>query len=264
MQNEIIVVKQLPVIEEQLQNIKTEITAKVEQALNLACNEETVKNVKTVRAELNKEFKAFEERRKEVKKAVLSPYEQFETIYKDCITDLFKMADEELKNKVDDVEGELKSQKREDVKAYFDEYMQSKGIDFVTFDDANISITLSASMKSLKEQAKAFIDKIEDDLNLIGTQAFPDEILVEYHKSLNVSNAITTVVERHKTLDQIANTKEETDEKTSEKKAELVEAVAPPVVQEDKTYILTFKVKATKSKLIELKKFLKKNGYDYE
>ena len=67
MNENIIVVKQLPQIEEHLQAIKEEVTAKVNDALSLVCNEDTIKEVKAVRANLNKDLKDFEERRKAVK-----------------------------------------------------------------------------------------------------------------------------------------------------------------------------------------------------
>lgn len=261
MDNNLIVVKQLPIIEQQLQAIKAEVTAKVETALTLVCTEDAVKEVKAVRAELNKEFKEFEDRRKEVKKSVLSPYEQFESVYKDCITDVFKKADTELKSKIDSVENELKEQKTAEVKAYFDEYLQSKGIDFVTFEKANINVTLSASMKSLKEQAKAFIDRICEDLNLIDTQDHKDEILYEYKQSLNVSNSITTVVNRHKAIEEAKATgkPEPIQEVISEKPLE-----APKEVEDDKIYPLQFTVYGTKAQLKMLKDFILRSGIKYE
>lgn len=69
MDKEIIAVKQLPIIVEQLHEVKAEVTAKVEQALSLVCTEDTVKDVKKVRSDLNKELKDYEERRKAVKKS---------------------------------------------------------------------------------------------------------------------------------------------------------------------------------------------------
>ena len=54
---DLIVVKQLPIIQEQLKQLSTEIEQKVENAKSLVCTEETVKEVKQVRADLNKEFK---------------------------------------------------------------------------------------------------------------------------------------------------------------------------------------------------------------
>ena len=72
---ELIRVVQLPEIEEHLQSIKVAVTQKVNDALSLVCTEDTVKSVKAVRADLNKERNEFEEQRKAVKKAIMSPYE---------------------------------------------------------------------------------------------------------------------------------------------------------------------------------------------
>lgn len=270
---EMIAVKQLPIIVEQLQQVKEEVAAKVDFALRLVCTEDTVKDVKKVRSELNKELAEYEACRKAVKKAILTPYEQFEVVYKDCVSDTYKKADTELKRKIDSVENELKAQKAAEVKAYFDEYLQSKGIDFVTFESAHINVTLSASMKSLKEQAKAFIDKIADDLALIDTQEHKDEILYEYKQSLNVSNAITTVANRYKAIEAAKAAEEERKarEQAAAEAAAKVEAVAPPTVEpiappveEEKTYTLKFTVRGTMPQLKALKEFLNNGGYDYE
>lgn len=277
MENNIIQVKQLPIIVEQLHEVKAEVTAKVEQALSLVCTEDTVKDVKKVRSELNKELKDYEERRKAVKKAIMTPYEQFETVYKDCISDTYKKADTELKGKIDSVENELKEQKKAEVKGYFDEYLTATGIDFVTFENANINVTLSASMKSLKEQAKAFVDKIVDDLNLINTQEHKDEILYEYKQSLNVSNAITTVTNRYKAIEEAKareeerKAREQAEAEAAAKVESVVESAAPPTVEpiappveEEKTYTLKFTVRGTMPQLKALKEFMNNGGYDYE
>lgn len=277
MENNIIQVKQLPIIVEQLHEVKAEVTAKVEQALSLVCTEDTVKDVKKVRSELNKELKDYEERRKAVKKAIMTPYEQFETVYKDCISDTYKKADTELKGKIDSVENELKEQKKAEVKGYFDEYLTATGIDFVTFENANINVTLSASMKSLKEQAKAFIDKIVDDLNVINTQEHKDDILYEYKASLNVSVAITTVTNRYKAIEaakareEERKAREQAEAEAAAKVENVVESVVPPTVEpiappveEEKTYTLKFTVRGTMPRLKALKEFLNNGGYDYE
>lgn len=275
-ENKIIEIKQLPVIEEQLKTIKSDVTKRVNEALSLVCTEETVKAVKQARSELNKEFKDWETRRGEVKKAIMSPYEQFEAVYKDCITDVFKKADTELKDKIAEVENGIKEQKAVDVEAYFCEYALSKNIDFLTFEAANIKVTLSESLKKLKEQAKAFIDRVSDDINLIGTQEHSTEILVEYKRSLNASAAITAVVERYKAI-EIEKEREAERQRLEQAVNEAEKAVdeiitapeepviLPPVIEEnDPVLTLAFKVTAPKSKLKELKTFLINGGYDYE
>ena len=277
MSNEIIVVKQLPVIEQQLAQIKEQVVERVQAAMQLVCTEATVKEIKKARAELNTEFKAWEDKRKEVKTAVMSPYEQFEAVYKDCISDAYKAADKDLKQKIDEVEQQLKTEKLSEVKSYFEEYLESKSIDFITYEQAGINVTLSASLKSLKEQAKAFIDRIESDLKLIET--FTDlkaEILVEYKKSLNVSDAITGVKARAKAV-QEEQARQEAEAEKRAAEAQRVEAIkaaipeAPAAVeapaevqQEEPKLTLRFTVKATKTKLRELKKFLDEGGYTYE
>ena len=133
MSNEIIVVKQLPIIVEQLAQVKETVLQRVTTVASLVCTDETVKEVKKARAELSAEFKAWEEKRKEVKTAVMTPYEQFEAVYKDCVSDAYKKADADLKAKIDEVEQELKNKKAAAVKEYFAEYLTSKNIGFVTF-----------------------------------------------------------------------------------------------------------------------------------
>lgn len=270
MNNEIIKVAQLPIIVEQLHEVKAEITAKVQQALSFACTEDTVKDVKKVRSELNKELKDYEERRKAVKKAILTPYEQFEAVYKNCISDTYKEADAVLKGKIDSVESELKEQKRKEVISYFNELCEANNLDFITFENTNINVTLSASMKGLKDQARNFVFKIVDDLNLIDTQEHKDEILYEYKQSLNVSNAITTVTNRYKAIEE-AKAREQAEAEATAKVESVVEAVAPPTVEpiappveEEKIYTLKFTVRGTMPKLKALKEFLNNGGYDYE
>jgi len=280
MSNEIIVVKQLPVIEQQLAQIKQQVAERVETVTSLVVTEDTVKAVKKARTELNAEFKAWEEKRKEVKKAVITPYEKFEEVYNDCISNSYKAADKLLKQRIDEVENELKAKKAAEVQSYFEEYLASKGIDFVTYAQAGLNVTLSASLKSLKEQAAAFIDRIVSDLALIET--FTDlkaEILVEYKKSLNVSDAITGVKARAKAVqEEQARQKAEAEKRAAE--AQRVEAIkaaipeAPAAVEApteqtaapapEKKFCIRFTVKGTKEQLIALKKFLNEGEYEYE
>lgn len=274
MNNEIIVVRQLPEIEERLQEIKVDVSERVNQAMSLVCTEETIQTVKKIRADLNREFKGWEEKRKEVKEAVLTPYNNFEAVYRDCITDIYKRGDADLKSKIDSLEDELKAQKTAEIREYFDEYRASKNIDFITYENADINVTLSASMKSLKEKAKAFIDRVCDDLNLIDTQEHKDEIMYEYKRFLNVSLAITTVVTRHKALEEEKareaerKAREEAAKAAAEKVAAVAETLTPPTVEfpieEEKVFTVVFKVKGTKSQLKAVKEFLTNNHYEFE
>lgn len=259
MNKELISVKQIPIIEEQLKSVSAEIDKKVENATNLICNEETVKTIKEVRAELNKELKEFEIKRKEVKEQVLKPYNDFENIYKEYISDKFRNADLILKGRIEVVENQLKSKKEKEVVDYFEEYKLANDIDFITYEQAKINVTLSASMKSLKEQAKEFIDKVLDDLKLIETQEHKTEILVEYKQTLNVSNSITIVNNRFTAIE------EEKKKQEHIKETEVIQEPKKEVLTKPEEILtLNFTVKATLTKLKELKQFLENGGYDYE
>ena len=275
---DLIIVRQLPQIEEHLKDLSTEIDEKVENAKSLVCTEESVKIIKQVRADLNKEFKELEVQRKTVKEQILTPYMQFEEVYKTYISEKYKSADINLKQKIDSTENELKRQKEQEIRDYFEEYKTANNIDFITFEQAKISVTLSASKKSLKEQAKLFINKIADDLKLIETQECKEEILVEYKQSLNVSRAIQDVANRHKLLEEEKRKKEERkitityneEHELTRESNERLEQIfnkpleQPQIVKQEEILTLTFRVRGTRSKLKELKKFLEDGGYDYE
>lgn len=292
MSSDLIVVRQLPVIEDQLRTVHDAILARVSVVLEMECTEETYKEVKKARSELNAQFRALEDRRKEVKAQIEAPYKKFEAVYKACAGDLFAQADKQLAAKIAAIESGLKQKKADSVRAYFEEYRDSLGIpgDLVFYDRAGIVVTLSASAKSLKNQAKDFLDRISGDLALINTQEHKDEILVEYRKSLNVSQAVTTVTNRHTEIERQRRMREEmaavadrqrTVEKVVQRaveatapqtvKDESIAMVLPPVVVErtedaesSKQYSTAFRVTGSLDQLKALKKFLVDGGYVYE
>lgn len=206
---ELILVTQLPVIVQQLQLIKAQIEEETAHALSLEVTEENYKEIKKIRAELNKSFNELESKRKEVKSAILAPYNEFEEEFKRCVTNVFKPAEEQLKERIAAVENGLKQAKREEAEGYFKEYVASKNIDFLTFAHMDLNITLNSSKKSLKEKIKATIDKVCDDLEMIETQEYKTEILVEYKRTLSVSQAILTVNNRMKAIEEERRKSEE-------------------------------------------------------
>jgi len=201
---DVIVVKQLPVIIEQLKTIKAEIESATAEALALECTDETVNLVKKSRASLNKSFMDYETRRKDVKNQILAPYEAFEKVYKDCITDPFNKADTELKKKITLVESGLKESKKAELKRYYDEYRASVGLseNEAPYESAPLNITLTATLKSLKEQSKAHLDRIQQDIAMIATLDNHEEVLVEYKIHGNVTSALSIVNERKRAIEE--------------------------------------------------------------
>lgn len=197
---DMITVEQLPVIKQNLLTVKQDVERRTARAASLVCTEENVKEVKKDRAELNKEFSAFEDARKNVKAAILKPYEEFEEVYKDCVAGAYKKADEALKAKIADVENALKAERQ----AAFDEYFAKKraetGIDFVVPEQVGIKITLSGSAENYKKAADDFFDKVAKELDTISKIDDAPEILYEYKRHLDLAAALATVTNRKAAL----------------------------------------------------------------
>lgn len=270
--NEIIVLEQLPIITARLDFVSKKIKEKVQASLNLVCNEETVKDVKKVRADLNKEFQELEAQRKQIKNAIMEKYNDFETLYKEKVSYLYNLADEKLKAKILSVEDELKKEKEEEIREFFEEHCKDKNVN-VQFERMGLNITLSASMKSLKEQTLAFIEKIASDLKLIELEEYKDEILLEYNSTLDFAKSKMVVIERHKQIEELQRQKEELAKKEDEeqKVVEIVEQVieeeitAPQEIIEDEELLtITFTITDTKENVIKVREFMKKEGIKYE
>lgn len=266
--NELIVVKQLPIIEENLKKLSKEIDEKVSNAVNLVCNQDTVKDVKELRANLNKEFKELESQRKVVKEQVLKPYNDFEDIYKTYVSEKYKSADSTLKEKIDTVENELKATKEEELINFANESFVANDIqDYVKYEDIKLNVTLSASMKSLKEQITSFCERIVNDLKLIDSQDYKDEILYEYKKYLDVTIAIVEVKKRHEEMEKAKQVKEEKKEQqlTDEVMLNKIESLSAPKVEEIVELLQgTFRVKTSEEKFRILVKFMRENEIEFE
>ena len=274
----LIQIKQLPIIEERLKELEATIKQKTDTALSLVVTEDTYKEIKKVRSDLNKEFKELEDLRKQIKNQVMKPYEEFEKIYKE-VTGHYNIADKELSARIKYIEQNLKDMKEQQVREYFEEYKSSLNLeyDFITFEKLNLNITLSASAKSLKEQTKTFLDKISTDIQVINNTEDNGELLFEYLKCFDIGKAMAIVSARLKAIEEQKKAKELAEQKEKEiegalkiinEAAEnmLPEQLAPPIVQQEqeKEYKVVFTVVATKEKLKELKIFLENGGYKYE
>jgi len=223
MKNEIKLV-QSPVISHSLQEVGKEVLKRIEE-LELdkqVATVETVKSLKDLRAELNKELTDFEAQRKFIKESVNNPYNEFESIYKVEISERYKSAIETLKDKIDFVENKIKTEKKQSIEAYFNELCVAESIDFIKFDRVGIEVNLSTTEKKYKEQIFEFISKVNDDLNLIKASDFQAETLTEYKLSLNVSSAITSVKNRKQMEDiELAKIKAATTQNRKDKLYEL-------------------------------------------
>lgn len=295
---QVITLKQLPIIEEHLQLVKSDVETRTRNAMQLVCTEETRKDVKSIRTELSKEFAEMENQRKRVKEAIMEPYNQFEAVYKECISDPYKKADAELKKRIDEVESGLKSDKEKDIRDYFSELCKANNLPWLRFEQMNLKIGLSTSVNGVKTTLTATVLKIAEEVQELSRHEDAAELLVEYKKSLNVALALSTIRARHEQIElqkqyeaqrraaleqqraaeekvqQAVAEAQETQQSAAEPPIEEVTAPtegtpteAPTAVQEQAPatiYEVKFAVRGTIAQLKKLKQFITQEGMSYD
>ena len=199
---QVIELQQLPIIVERLHSVKADIERRTAEATSMICTEETYKSVKDVRAQLNKKFKEYEAQRTAIKSKILEPYNAFEQIYRECVTEPFQQADAELKQKITDVTSGIVAQKTEALMDYYGELVEVADIDWLDDLTYRPKVNMSDSLTSLRKQAKAFVDGIVADVAAIEGMDNAAEIMVEYRSNLDLPTAIKTVADRHKALEE--------------------------------------------------------------
>ena len=279
---DLIQVVQLPVIEERLRSMKEKVIDQTAAAMALVCTDENLAQVRAVRADLNNTFKDLEEQRKAVKKSIMGPYEAFERVYKECITEPFKQADTSLKEKVTAVEDGIKAECESKMREYFSELCVAERVDWLKFEWVGLKITLDvARQKShakLREQIAAFVVGVAQAVNTISKMENAEEIMAEYRQCLDMGRAIGIVQDRHQRIEeerQAAEARRDAQEAQAAA-VQKVEAVAPPTVleppvaapapqqEDEKVYKCSFTVRATKAQLKRLKEFMNQEGIRYE
>lgn len=264
----LIQVKQLPIIDERLQELKARWEQKAADAGAMVCTEETIQAVKAFRAEMRKEFEEIEALRKQIKKTVMAPYDEFLDVYNDCVTLSFEKADEACAIKISYIEDEIKARCENSLREYFDELCAAHGIDWLKYEQAGIKVDMASAKQKvpnkLREQLVIFVVNVAKTIEAIDSFENAEEILAEYKLTTNFTEAFRIVQDRHQRIDAEAQAKADrlAAREAQAEAVRKVEALAPPTVQETKT--VTFTVTDTVDRLIVLREWMKSNGYRYE
>lgn len=272
-----LVCTQQPVISENLVDLQERVASIADMVNQLPKVPDSVPQVKKARADLRKYFDSLEEQRKAVKAAVMAPYNEAEAKYKALVSGPIQSADRLCKDFVDDVELDMKQACENGLRDYFDELRAANHVEFLKFEQAGIVVDMASAKqktpKKLREQLVQLVARVASDVDRIAEMDDAEEIMVEYQKSLNVADAIGTVLDRHR---RIQAQREAAQVRSTAKAAEAeavrkVDAVAPPVeVQKEPAkeaetqFRCTFTVTATKPQLKRLKEFLNQEGIRYE
>lgn len=286
---QVITLRQLPIIEEHLQLVKEKIEARTNQVAQMAVTEETRADAKKMRTELRKEFDAMETQRKRVKADIMAPYEHFETLYKEYVSEPYKKADAALDGQIKELERGIVEKKTAEIKDYFAELCKANNLDWLKYEQLNLKVGLSTTVSGVKTAMTATVLQIAADAAELSQNADAAELLVEYQKSLNMALALSTVRARHEQIElqkqqdaerrAALEQQQAAEEKVQQAIEEAQQDAAPPVEEvsapEEETtteapiaaqdvYEVKFTVRGTIEQLKKLKQFILQEGMSYD
>ena len=262
-------------IEFNFDELKTELTERLEKYQNLTYTEDTIKDAKETRAGLNKFKEAIETRRKEIKNLCMKPYNDFEVKVKELtglIDEPINAIDTQLKN----FEETRKSAKQIDITDFYNSVIEDLA-QLVPLERIFNPKWLNATYKmaTIQNEIVETIGKIKGDLNVITDLKLDQdaETLVKdkYLQTLDFSLAMA-----EKT--RLENLKKAFKEREIIQEVEVIQEEPQPIKNEQETvaelenvvtletekiYYKEFFVRGTKNQILALRDFLIKNGIEY-
>ena len=275
------------------EEIKNELAERLKKYQNLVYSGENIKSAKSDRANLNAFKNALEDRRIQIKKQCLEPYEEFERKIKDLVAMIDKPV-QAIDTQIKNYEQLVKDEKKTGIKLYFDDKVGNLA-SLITFEKIFNDKWLNATYKSKdieKEITDLFI-KVESDLRVITELQSEHEINIKdvYLKAFDLTASLQEKTRLEEQAAKLAEHKRQQEEaKVRAKQAyernqassgtvsqTPIETNVKPVeagqaefemkpankpVAEQLT-VIDFRVWATKDQLNALKQFLVSNGIRY-
>lgn len=211
-------------IEWNSEEIRKQVEMMMSAYTDVVYTEDTMKSAKDDRATLNKFKKVIEDRRKEVKKKCMEPYEQFEKEVKE-ITALIDKPISMIDSQIKDYEEKQKAEKKAQIKAAYDESIGDFEADLPferVFDTRYLNATFSLS-KAMSEVIEK-IEKFKTDLATIDSLDSKHKLNVRdvYVRTLDLSQAMSEdrrLRELEERLEADRRAKEEAERKRQEAEA---------------------------------------------
>lgn len=222
----------LKAIEWNYEELKVELSQKLEDYKGLVYTEEQIKEAKADRAKLNALSTALDSKRKEIKKKCLQPYEQFEAQIKDLLA-LIKEPVSLIDTQIKDFEEEKKKKKLEEVKELFEKLKTEAGeeLEFISFEQIfeDKFLNASLSLKMVETVISNKFNSIKCNLKTIADlKEYSFEATEVYKETLNLNTAL----EKAKYMVDMAERKKVEEEKREQEKSEEIKEVAPDPQQE--------------------------------
>ena len=191
--------------------LKAELSQKLEEYKGRVYTEEQVKEAKADRAKLNALATALDSKRKEIKKKCLQPYEQFEAQIKDLLA-VIKEPVALIDSQIKGYEEEKKQKKLEEVKALFNKLKDAAGeeLEFINFEQIfeDKFLNASLSLKMVETVISNKFNSIKCNLKTIAElKEYSFEATEVYKETLNLNEAL----EKARYMVEIAKKKAEAD-----------------------------------------------------
>lgn len=261
-------------IEFNFEELKTELSTRLEKYNNLTYTEETVKNAKEDRAGLNKFKEVIETRRKEIKALCMKPYNDFEAKVKE-LTGLIDKPILAIDTQIKNFDNQRMEAKRTDITDFFNSSIGDL-VEILPLDKIFNPKWLNATykMSNIEKEIVETIGKVNGNLNIIADlKLAPDlelQVKDKYLTTLDfglamaektrLENLKTAFNKRENIQDEQTHQEEVKPVLIDEETTANIENVTPIA---EKIYYKEFYVKGTKAQLIALGEYLKANNIEY-
>ena len=280
MQLEVSEIKALEPIKFNFEQLKQEITTKVENYKNIVYSEENIKEAKADRANFNKLAKALNDEKIRVKNTVLEPYLPFE---KQCneLIDLVKEASTHADTQIKSYEQQIKDEKLKQIMNFFLENVGDYA-DLINFDDIYNErwLNVTYKMEQIEKDILHTLAKTKTDMAVIDSQFKEEDInkqvKMEYFNNIANPSVLTmailkgnTIIENNKKLEMLKQKEESSQNitKNEEKITNSTENITQSLgnsPEDEELQILDFRVHVTQRQKFALKEFLKSNNIKFE
>lgn len=220
------------------EELKAEIAEKVKDYKNLVYTDNQIKDAKADREKLNKLVKALEDKRKEVKKECLQPYEKFESQIKEVIA-IVNEPIALIDGQVKEYDEQKKKEKQEQIEKLFEEknifdWLKLEKI----FDTKWLNATNSIS--KIESEIDEKVAKIDAEISTLQSlKEFSFEAIETYKNCLDLSLAIAegqrlAEIQRRKEEAKKEEEARKTEEQAKQEQAEIEKELPfnePEVVQ---------------------------------
>lgn len=174
------------------EDLKAEIETRTAEYAASVYNDDSIKNAKDDRAKLNKLKDALEGKRSSVRKQMLEPYEIFSSEIK-SLTVLIDKAISNIDGQVKDYESRQRKMKEAKIREFYDAniFDLEKYLPFERVIKPSY-LNVSTSMKSIKEEISAMIQRVSEGIALLNDTDSPYvvDMKAEFLKTYDIGAAL--------------------------------------------------------------------------